>query len=345
MTGLLRRVLRGALGAFVAATALGFAAVTLAQRFASVRWPWLELTRFVPWYWLAVPAAAALAAALWLGRAWLVPGALPALLLATLTTGLAWTAPRDAPERLRLMTFNAKVAVVRQTGSGLAAIAAEVARQAPDILVMQDADGLVVHRAAPASIGGPPLFGLPNVYALGQYVVASRVPLRGCEPGQIGYRSESHRYLRCTFDVRGTALTVVTAHFQSPRLGLVAARRQGADGADEWAENLADRQTQADRLAADVAALPRPLVVAGDLNAAEHSPVVRVLLRAGLIDAFSAGGRGYGFTYGQSMRAGLAFLRIDHILASRDITVADCFVGDGGASEHKPVIADLVLPR
>ncbi len=242
------------------------------------------------------------------------------------------------------MTFNAKVGnALAGGGIGAGALAAEVARHDPDIVVLQDANGLLLDRGAPALEGGPPLFGLPHVFALGQYVVASRLPLRGCAPGQIGFGVEQHRYLRCAVDVHGKTLTVVTAHFKSPRDGLSATRHAGLDGAGEWEENFSDRLEQARALARDVATMPRPLVVAGDLNAPDDSPVVQALLAAGLADSFSTSGRGFGFTYGHSMRAGLSFLRIDHILASRDVTVVDSFVGEGRASEHRPVIADLIL--
>ena len=102
--------------------------------------------------------------------------------------------------------------------------------------------------------------------------MASRFPLRDCRPGQIGFRDENHRYLRCIVDVDGTALNLVTAHFQSPRAGLLAARREGMAGAREWWRNYEDRLEQARALARDLAGSARPLVVAGDLNAPEASP-------------------------------------------------------------------------
>jgi endonuclease/exonuclease/phosphatase (EEP) superfamily protein YafD len=64
-----------------------------------------------------------------------------------------------------------------------------------------------------------------------------------------------------------------------------------------------------------------------------------------LRDAFSSAGRGYGYTHGHSTRLGFSFLRIDHVLLSPEIGVADCFVGQKEASDHRPVIADLLLQR
>ncbi len=337
--------LRRAAAVVVVAVTVSLVALTLAQRGSSEAASWVELSRYLPYYWLLLPGVAGFALSVWLGRWWIVVGAAGLVVLVTATMGLTWRTGEPSGGRIRLMTFNAKVAEAAERSDGLLALGAEVARHDPDILVMQDADGLLVQRSDPALSGSAPVFGLPHVYALGQYVVLSRLPLRRCTPGNINFRDEAHRYLRCTFDVRGVELTVVTVHFQSPRGGLSAARFQGLGGADEWQQNFQDRLTQSRSLARDLAGLRGPLVIAGDLNAPEGSPVVRNLLATGLRDAFSAAGRGYGYTYGHSMRAGLSFLRIDHLLVSPDIAVADCFAGGSQASEHRPVIADLILRR
>jgi endonuclease/exonuclease/phosphatase (EEP) superfamily protein YafD len=86
------------------------------------------------------------------------------------------------------------------------------------------------------------------------------------------------------------------------------------------------------------------VIVAGDLNAPAQSLVVRTLLDSGLRDAFSSASWGYGYTHGHSLRPHLfSTIRIDHILVSPEIGVADCFVGGKAGSEHRPVIADLWL--
>ena len=41
----------------------------------------------------------------------------------------------------------------------------------------------------------------------------------------------------------------------------------------------------------------------------------------------------------------ISFLRIDHILVSPEIGVIGAFAGDKEGSEHRPVIADLLLKR
>ena len=338
------RFVRALLCAGVAFVACATTLLTLTQR-AWTQGPWwLELSRYLPYPLFLIPAVLALVASFWLGRAWVLASVVSLMLWLTLGMGLQWNRGEAGAERVRLMTYNIKVFNAMQQREGLYALDLEVARYDPDILVMQDADGLLVARSDPALTQGA-VFGLPYVYALGQYVVASRYPLGQCGPGQIGFGNQSHRYVRCVVSVRGQDLNLVTAHFQSPRAGLVAARREGLDGADDWQRNLDDRLTQATSLARDLASSNRPLVVAGDLNAPESSPVIQTLLQIGLRDAFSSAGRGYGFSYGHSLRRGYDFLRIDHILVSTDIGVMDSFVGQSAASDHRAVVADLILRR
>jgi endonuclease/exonuclease/phosphatase (EEP) superfamily protein YafD len=81
------------------------------------------------------------------------------------------------------------------------------------------------------------------------------------------------------------------------------------------------------------------------LNAIQASPVIRTLSAIGLRDAFATGGRGYGYTYGHDLRLGFSFLRIDHVLASPEIDVLRAEPGGSRASQHRPVIADLVLRK
>lgn len=305
---------------------------------------WLELSRYLPYPALLMPTMAAVLLSCWLSRGWVLVSSAALALVLTVTMGLEWHGPDRGDTPIRLMTYNVKAHLAAQRSDGFERLGEEVAHHHPDILVMQDARGRLDE---PSNLAFPPgsVFGFAHVYAIDQYIVASRFPLRECGVGSIGYRGEAHPYVHCVVDAEGIALNVVTAHFESPRRGLNAARREGLDGVDDWQRNLEDRFRQARTLAHDLAGSARPLIVAGDLNAPESSPVIRALLAVGLRDAFSSAGRGYGYTHGHSLRLGFSFLRIDHILLSSDIGVADCFTGGSEASEHRPVIADLLLRR
>jgi endonuclease/exonuclease/phosphatase (EEP) superfamily protein YafD len=316
---------------------------------------WIELLRYAPFpAWLGT-ALLAVVLSLRLGWRWRFAALAGLLLVLGPLMGLQLQVAEAGQGRMRVMTYNVKS--YKAGDDALAHIAWEVVQHAPDILVMQDAtlvdlDPKTMNEAVRTMLRDR------KIYSFGQYVVASRLPLKGCRPGDIAYRGIAHSYVRCVVDVRGREVDLITAHLLSPREGLNATRHEGREGVDDWRQNYADRLSQARKLATDLllpggsaatgqapAAVRRPVIVAGDLNAPESSPVIQALLGAGLRDAFSAAGTGYGYTHGHSLRPGFSFLRIDHILVSDTLGVADSFVGGKEGSEHRPVIADVWLDR
>jgi endonuclease/exonuclease/phosphatase (EEP) superfamily protein YafD len=310
---------------------------------------WVELLRYLPFLVYLVPVVVALGLSFTLGWAWRLAaaGALGLVLVSVMDLSLGRgrsDLPPDTPgtRTVRFMTYNIKSyrAVFRHDGFAL--LNEEIARQQPDILVMQDAHEVARRGDLPRGMRA----ALPQhtVYTYGQYAIASRFPLSGCAPADISLQQEKQEYVRCTVDIDGTRIDLVTAHLLTPREGLNATREERLGGLAEWRTNFADRLSQAERIATAMAPLKRPTLVAGDLNAPEHSVVVRQWLDLGLRDAFSAGGFGWGFTHGHSFKPGLSFLRIDHILVSPEIGVREAHVGGRHGSEHRPVVADLVIP-
>jgi endonuclease/exonuclease/phosphatase (EEP) superfamily protein YafD len=319
------------------------AVVTLAALFTWGSGALVEGVRYLPLPLAAVPLVLAFLLSIGLGWRWRVATGAALLLfvfrILDFSLGGLWP-DEEGTRSLRLMTWNAKAFKAAGVEGGHAHIAWEVALHDADVVMLQDspfdsADQL------PAPLRAA--FAGREVFLLGQYVIASRHPLHDCRAGSIDYGGQPHRYLRCVIQVGAMNLDLVNVHLVSPRDGLNAARWDGIEGMDEWRINYADRLGQADALIRDLAGHRGPLIIAGDLNAAEHSPVVQRLLRIGLRDAFSSAGIGFGYTHGHKLRPRFSFLRIDHILVSREIGVRKVTVGGGGASEHRPVIADLWL--
>ncbi|MEO8807732.1 MAG: endonuclease/exonuclease/phosphatase family protein [Burkholderiaceae bacterium] len=336
------RTLRARAARLFVLLALAIASVAALVTWTTGAGHWvIELGRFVPYPAFLAPALAAVLVSWWLGRAW----RLAALLALGLVVGpvMGWSFGRADTgfDRVRVMSFNIKSYLATKKFGGFSEIAAEIDRHAPDLIVMQDAQALgdeptnETVRKLQQSLRGR------EVFAAGEYIVASRFPMRDCRVEDLSYGTHERQYVRCTVRAHGTDMDLVTAHFISPRDGLNATRYERIDGLQEWKENFARRIEQSRKLALGVARRPRPMIVAGDLNAAESSPVVQGLLKTGLRDAFSSAGTGFGYTHGHSLRLGFSFLRIDHILVSADIGVQDCFVGEPDASDHRPVIADL----
>jgi endonuclease/exonuclease/phosphatase (EEP) superfamily protein YafD len=312
----------------------------------------VELLRYAPFLIYLVPGLLGLALSFALGWTWRLTALAAVALMLTavmdlsLGRGRAEAAPPGGAatgRTVRVMTYNIKSYRAAFRPGGFGELADEVAQHVPDILMMQDARD--VARRGDLPRGMREVLPDHHLHAYGQYAIASRFPLRDCRVGDISHSGETHEYLRCRVDIDGTAVDLVTAHLLTPREGLNATRHEGTSGFDDWQANFAARRDQADQLVRDLAPLRRPTILAGDLNAPEHSIVVRTLLDLGLHDVFSTAGRGWGYTHGHSLKPGVSFLRIDHILASADIGVADARTGWRGASEHRPVIADLWIPK
>jgi len=320
--------------AIVIVLALGF-------RYGSESMWWLEIARYVPFPAYLVPALALVGASWPLGWRWRGAALLAPLIVATELMGLAVGSPDAGTGHLRFMTYNIKAYLAAKTPGGFARLAWEIASQDADVIVMQDAQPMSTAGELPAPIRAA-LKGR-QTYVQGQYIVASRYPLTHCAPGDMSYAGAEDDFAHCTLTVDGHDIDLFTAHFVSPRDGLNAARGRSAGGLREWEGNFYDRLAQSSQLAAAVGKATRPVIVAGDLNADERSPVVRRLLATGLRDAYSSAAIGYGYTLGHALRPGFSFLRIDHVLVSRDIGVRDCTPGGRDGSEHRPVLADLLV--
>lgn len=87
-----------------------------------------------------------------------------------------------------------------------------------------------------------------------------------------------------------------------------------------------------------------PTIVAGDLNASPFTRSYRALLGAGLRGAHESVGRGLAPTWPNGLMP-FPPMRLDHILVTHDIDVVDAREGVGAGSDHRPVIADLVVTR
>ncbi|MDE2401372.1 MAG: endonuclease/exonuclease/phosphatase family protein [Burkholderiales bacterium] len=303
----------------------------------------LALAQYVPYPAYLLPALVVVGLSFTLSWGWRVAALLGLSLVVTVIMGLELHTGDAGDGRVRMMTYNVKAYRAALLLDGMQRIGWEVALHDPDILVMQDAGELAaVRETNPAAIR---MFSGRQVYASGQYIVASRFPMQECGIGLLPAKEHHLSYVHCIVNVKGAKLDLFTVHFLTPREGLNAARHEKLQGVGEWEQNVAMRMTQAQGLARAVQASKHPVIIGGDLNAPEHSLVVRALLNTGVRDAFSAAGVGYGYTHGHSLRPGISFLRIDHILVDPLLGVADCFAGGKEGSEHRPVIADLLLNR
>lgn len=328
----------------VTLVALGIGVICLVFAGDPERHAVIAYLQYLPYLVYLLPAVFAVLCAFWLGWRWRVLAGVSLLVVLTEVMGLAVGWPDEGSGHVRFMTYNVKANLAVDEPDGLGKLAQEIMANDPDVLVMQDAGDLLnVKAQRPEAFAA--LVGKREVFNYGQYFVASRLPMRDCAPGYIPFRNIGHSFVHCVVTAHGKDIDVVTVHFLTPRDGLNAVRREGVQGIDAWRLNMTDRLTQSSELAQQVGEMKRPRIVAGDLNAPERSNVVKNLLHTGLRDAFSSAGFGYGYTHGHSLKLGISFLRIDHILVSDEIGVARAYAGGKEGSQHRPVIADLRVNR
>ena len=124
--------------------------------------------------------------------------------------------------------------------------------------------------------------------------------------------------LEATIDVRGTAVRVFNTHL-------------------DYRSDPRVRERQIAEMVARIGASSMPTLVFGDLNASPDAPELQPLLDR-LRDAWPIAG-GSGFTY----PANAPTKRIDYVLVSVHFHVRAASVPVSEASDHRSVIADLVL--
>jgi vancomycin resistance protein VanJ len=247
-------------------------------------------------------------------------------------------------QRVRVMTWNIKYGYY-----DLAPLIAELTLSRPDVVLFQDAVG---------AMDGPlgDYFGDWQVRSRGQYVIASRFPLSEAEEQELPYfGSKEEKFLRCRMYLGPTAVTLYNVHFMTPRRSLNAfraARHQPwylPEAIQRLKHNVRTRFLQAATIFAHLGQEEGPVIVAGDFNSPDPSLVCDTLRNAGLHDSFAERGTGYGFTYGQLLLKHrlpwlqLSWMRIDHIMLSPAFVTERCWTGTGSASDHRPVVADLIL--
>jgi endonuclease/exonuclease/phosphatase (EEP) superfamily protein YafD len=100
---------------------------------------------------------------------------------------------------------------------------------------------------------------------------------------------------------------------------------------------------------ADLAALPGPQagvlrVLAGDFNATLDHAALRAVVRRGYDDAARRAGRALAWTW-RPLRLPFPRLGLDHVLVDPRIAVRAVQLVHVRGSDHRAVVADLVLPR
>ena len=283
------------------------------------RWHWLlDLTSHFRWYWL-------LAAVVWLAvAAWRRSRpALVCLLLAAAANAAAmlpyWVpaaATAAAGDPLELVALNVFAANEEQDR-----VLTYLRQRDADVVVLVEVDvgwAEAVEALAPLY---PHRVVEPRDDMFG-IAVLSKLPLEGPRVEQV---AAGPPVILATLPRGARDCLLVAAH---PRAPITA----------DWS---AGRDAQLAAIGEIVAAEPRPVIVAGDLNATPWSHGFRQLVRRrGLRD--SARGRGLQPTW--NARHWAPRIPIDHVVVSSEVQVSSRTIGPDVGSDHLPVEATLVVP-
>ena len=319
--------------------ALFLSALAYADNTSPEQWWWTSLNLYLPQIFWAIPGVALFF--LFLLVRWKLAW-LPALLVLWVFTaqmGLVWHASTPSPDlnkgtRLRIMTYNIKAGRIDMN-----AILEDIKDEKPDVILFQES-----HHAN-ADIMRQALYGW-NILTADQYLIASQLPLTQGEAKTLSAGTVTLNAMKCLVTVHDKPVTLYTVHLHSPRSGLATALHARRKAQEAITDNTDLRLHQAKLLADYLRKEATPMILTGDMNAPVYSEVCREFEEIGLHDAFSAAGRGYGFTYGQDVRPfNHPYLRIDHIFLSNEWTAIRSFAGNQQGSEHRPVFADVYLPN
>lgn len=241
---------------------------------------------------------------LYLPEAWLDRGPQPTV-----------AAKGDVP--LSVLTFN-----VRGSNASYAEVAAYLKQQRADIAVVLEVTPAWSHALQQLQRQYPHQQHEPRTDNFGIALI-SRLPWEHVETF---YTSrDGVPSIRATFQRQGARWTFVGTHPVPPGSAATSAAR------NEQLVALADLlQTE-----------QGPLILAGDLNVTSWSPYFSDLLHtANLRDTR----QGRGVQPSWVSRIPLTHLPIDHILVSPGIVVQQRSVGPDLGSDHRPVVAELLLP-
>jgi len=267
----------------------------------------------------------------------------PALLLvvALLSAAAGACTPDAPPVHLRVMSYN-----IHYGDPDLARIAEVICASGADVAGLQEVDVRWSERSGfadeAAEVAGRcgmdyrfgPIYDLPPLEPGAPsrrfgVAVLSRLPIRSSENHEITRLSTQAEsapapmpgFLQVTVDAAGTPVDVFVTHL-------------------DFRPDPAVRRAQVGEMLDIVGERSGPVVLMGDMNATPDRKELAPLFTR-LRDAWPSGEADPGFTFPSDHPD----RRIDYVLLSGPLRVTSARVPDTTASDHRPVIADILLSR
>jgi endonuclease/exonuclease/phosphatase family metal-dependent hydrolase len=177
-----------------------------------------------------------------------------------------------------------------------------------------------------------------------QFVLGSRFPIVEVSPAF----QEGAAYVRFRLELPEGPMHLYALHPPSPRLSMSEALDHGVPlrpsrlerVAADIAANTSDRARQLRVITDDARSSSLPVLIAGDTNLPDLSPVLAGSFR-GFQDGFAEVGRGFGYTFPVGGHWLGPWMRIDRVFVSHAFRVLDVITLPPAGSDHLPVLAVL----
>jgi vancomycin resistance protein VanJ len=225
---------------------------------------------------------------------------------------------------LRVMTYN-----ILHGAKGAKHIAEIVNREQPDVLCLQEANASTQWRDLVPELQR--LLPGWHMTRYGELVTFSRHPIVSQRIHRLPTRVGAG-LLETKVDVKEKQLTVFNVHISIPVAGPAGLRPASLQA------RAAVRTEQLGVLLHAADAVNSSFIIMGDFNTPPRGHLYR-RLSSRFHDAFHSAGPVLGYTYSNT----LPVLRIDHIFMGPAVTAHGWYVPEVSASDHRPVVADLVL--
>ena len=204
-----------------------------------------------------------------------------------------------------------------------------------DLVRRHDVDVLAVQELTPPAEAALRAAGIGRLLPYG-HVLAAR-------PGRVPAAAGAV-WTRVPVAGRGE----VPGNFEQPTVRLVRGTAPAVEVTSVHTYPPATSPASVRGWARDLAALPAPApevlrVLAGDFNATFDHAALRAVVGLGYDDAARAAGKGLAWTW-RPLRLRFPRLALDHVLVDPRITVASVDVVPVAGSDHRAVVAELVLP-
>lgn len=319
--------------AYAAAVGVGF----LLLRWAGERWWPATFLLFAPrWIWAAPLLIVIPAAMLWRRLVWIPALAGAFALFGLLGFRIPWrTWAHHPPGRVtvRVLTCNGHAHQINTD-----TLEEMISENKSDIVALQD----FWPRRMPDVLRQPGWFTQRDE----ELFIASRYPITKFEDlgihtvrpeDQTPLGSPKRGAAACyTIELPTGPITFVNLHLASAHQGLSAMREDAELSGELLAGNSSRRRYESQVIRERINQIGGPVIVAGDFNTPDDSPLFRSAW-SGFQDAFGVAGFGFGLTYARHRTA----LRIDHVLCDPSWAVRNSQVGPDVGSGHRVLMAEL----